>query len=106
MPDQDQIAIALQLVPGIGDDAAFGRFHGGSFRNGNIYPVVAARFKCLDDAPARGPAKFRIGSFGGRSARFCLLGRRRRCRIVRPFRVACWLKFRGPHRFWFCGYGS
>jgi len=92
------------LVPGIGDDAAFGRFHGVPSER-QYLSVVAARFKCLDDAPARGPAKFRIGSFGGRSARFVCSGAAAgagSCGLSR--RVLAQVSRSAP--FWFCGYGS
>src|SRR5829696_405820 len=40
MPDQHEIAIALQLAAGIGNDAVLGRFHRRSFRDCEINAVI------------------------------------------------------------------
>src|SRR5580700_10125815 len=103
MPDQNQIAITLQLVPGVGDDAALRRFHGGSFWNRYIYPVVAARFEALDDASPRGPAEFRVGRFGGHGG-FFRLGGRGRGRIAR--RCLGFARHLGLRRFTLCRGGG
>ena len=42
MPDQHEIAVAFQLVAGIGDDAVLRRLHRGAERNGDVDAVIVA----------------------------------------------------------------
>ncbi len=59
--DQNEIAIAFELIAGIGDDARLGRFHRRAFRQRDVYAVIAG--KAANDPAARRPAEF------GRSGR-------------------------------------
>ncbi len=56
MADEDQIAIALEFIAGISDDAGLDRFHGRAFRQSDVDAVIAG--EAADDAAARGPAEF------------------------------------------------
>jgi len=47
MPNQNEIAITLELISGIGDDAVFGRLHRGAFRHRQIDDCDAASFWLL-----------------------------------------------------------
>src|SRR5579883_2713571 len=58
MADEDQIAIAFELVACIGDDAALGRFDRGALGQGYVDPIIATGPEGLNDASARGPAEF------------------------------------------------
>jgi hypothetical protein len=40
MFDENEIAVAAQLVPGIGDDTGIRGLHGGAPRRTNIDPIV------------------------------------------------------------------
>src|SRR3954463_12700023 len=61
VPNQDQIAITLELISRIGDDAVFGRLHRRAFGNGDIDAVVllAVGFRAVarDHAATHRPAE-------------------------------------------------
>src|SRR5262249_4163635 len=63
VPDQNEIAIALKLVAGIGDHAIFGSLDRGAFRNGKIDAVVLHPVwlgtERDNDSPAHRPAEAR-----------------------------------------------
>ena len=61
MADEDEIAVALEFVAGIGDHPAFGRFHRRALGESDIDAVVAGAPllpKPDDDTALGGPAEF------------------------------------------------
>src|SRR5579862_7940595 len=59
MTDEHQIAVAFQIVAGIGNDARFRCLHRRSFRQSDVDSLVAARLIALNDSAARWPPEFR-----------------------------------------------
>src|SRR6476646_4685261 len=77
---EDQVAIALQLVAGIGDHAAFGSAYARTLGNGDVDALIAGAVGLLaiggDDLAADRPAEAGGGRRLGLGLRL-LLGRRR-----------------------------
>src|SRR4029450_14004997 len=73
MADEDEIAVTLELIAGIGDDAGFRRADIGSFRNGDIDAFIAQAARLPDIArnyPALPrPAEGETAGFLGRLRR-------------------------------------
>src|SRR3990170_7440478 len=61
VPDQDEIAVAFELVAGIGHDTVLGGLHRGPLRNRHvdavIVPAVGSRAELGDDAALHRPAE-------------------------------------------------
>src|ERR1700754_3569821 len=76
VPDQDQIAVALELISRIGNDAVFGSLHGRALGHRDVDAVVGLAIGlgaiAGDDAAAHRPAegRQRAGGFGGLHRRF------------------------------------
>src|SRR6202042_841266 len=85
MLDEYEVAVTFKSVARVDDRAALRRPNRGSGRDGNVDAVVAAGLEPLNDAAARRPAEFRLGSGG-----VALRAGQRGLRLRRPrFEVAC-----------------
>src|SRR5208282_5013169 len=64
MLDENEVAVTLEAVAGINDDAALRRPDRCAGRHGDVDAVVAASLEPLNDAPARRPAEFGLDACG------------------------------------------